>query len=85
MVYMIKEERKVGPKGQVVIPKVFRKSKKIEPGSKVIFESKDGKLVIEKPEEETEKVFEEVAKKGKKVKRKIGSHEAHDEELEERL
>jgi AbrB family looped-hinge helix DNA binding protein len=35
---MIKEAMKVGPKGQVVIPKIFREAFGITPGSKVIFE-----------------------------------------------
>lgn len=82
---MLKEERKVGPKGQVVIPKTFRKSKKIKPGSNVIFEITDEGILIEKPNEKTEKVFEKVAKSGKKIEREISTHESHDEELEERL
>jgi AbrB family looped-hinge helix DNA binding protein len=33
---MIREEMKVGPKGQAVIPKVFRKYLGIDPGSNVV-------------------------------------------------
>jgi len=32
---MLKEEMKIGPKGQVVIPKAFRKSLGLHPGNKV--------------------------------------------------
>ena len=64
---MIRGERKVGPKGQVVIPKMFRESKKIEPGSKVVFRETENGILIEKTEEETEKVFKEVAEKGKSI------------------
>ncbi len=81
---MIKGERKVGPKGQVVIPKMFRKSKKIKPGSKVVFrETKDG-ILIEKAEEKVEKVFEEVAEEGESIN-KLNPHQSHDEQLKERL
>jgi len=45
---MIKEEMKIGPKGQVVIPRVFRDSLKMYPGSLVVFEQEENKLVIEK-------------------------------------
>lgn len=82
---MIEEERKVGPKGQVVIPKTFRKSMKIKSGSQVVFEPTEEGILIQKPTEKTEKVFERVAEKGKEFQKKVHPHEAHDEELEERL
>lgn len=82
---MIEEERKVGPKGQVVIPKTFRKSMKIVSGSQVVFEVTDDGILIQKPTGKTEEVFKEVAEKGEKFQGEIHPHEAHDEELEERL
>jgi len=39
-------KRTIGPKGQVVIPKIVRKHLGIEPGSEVIFEVKDNEIVI---------------------------------------
>ncbi len=81
---MFAKERKVGPKGQVVIPKDFRKEMGIRPGSKVEFEYTDEGIVIRKEDENTEKVFEEVAKSGKQVSRKIDAHESYESELEER-
>ncbi len=84
-VFMIKEERKVGQKGQVVIPKTFRKNYKIKPGTKIIFEATEEGIKIQREEEKTEEVFKEVAETGKKHKGKIKPHEAHEEEMEERL
>ena len=79
---MIKEKMKVGPKGQVVIPKVFRKAFGLHPGSIVIFESDGNRLVIEKPETNTDEIFENIAKSGKTVK--IHPHDAYEEQMEKR-
>lgn len=59
---MIEEEMKVGPKGQVVIPRTMRKALKISPGSKVIFKMGDGKLTIEKPDFDAVSVFTKISK-----------------------
>jgi AbrB family looped-hinge helix DNA binding protein len=80
---MIEEEMKVGPKGQVVIPKVFRKNIGIGPGSKVVFELRGNELLIKKPGIDAVKVFERIAKSGRPVKR-IEPHE-YVEELEGRF
>jgi len=81
---MIKEEMKIGPKGQVVIPRVFRKTLGLHPGSMVIFELKGNEILIEKPMQKTEEILEEIAKMGK-TKKKIAPHEAYEEEMEERF
>ncbi len=73
---------KVGPKGQVVIPKVFRKSLGITPGSKVTFELHRDKLLVKKSTIDAVKIFDQVAKSGKSVK--VSPHE-YEEELEERF
>jgi len=78
---MIKQKMKVGEKGQVVIPKIFRKAFGIGPGSKITFKVEDNRLVIEKSSDAV-KVFEKIAKTGKHVK-KIHPHE-YEKELEER-
>ena len=54
---------KVGPKGQVVIPRTMRKALKISPGSKVLFKLDDGKLILEKPSFDAVAVFTKVANK----------------------
>ena len=59
---------KIGPKGQVVIPQVFRKSLGLHPGTKVIFVLKEEGVLLEKPREDVTKVFKEIAESGKSVK-----------------
>jgi len=78
----MEEEMKVGPKGQVVIPKVFRKAMKITPGSKVIFELRGEELLVRKPTIDAVKVFAQIAKSGRSVR--VKPHE-YVEELEERF
>jgi len=65
---MIKEAMKVGPKGQVVIPKIFRETFGITPGSKVIFELREEGILIEKPAGKIEKIAERIARSGKPAK-----------------
>jgi len=79
---VIKEEMKVGPKGQVVIPRVFRKTLGLTPGSKVVFELRENGVLLRRPLTDAVKVFEEVALAGKSVR--IKPHE-YVEELEERF
>lgn len=74
---------KVGPKGQVVIPKMFRKAIGVGPGSKVIFELRGSELLVKKPRIDIVKIAERIAKSGRPVK-KIEPHE-YVEELEERF
>ena len=79
---LLEEERKVGPKGQVVIPRAMRKALKIEPGSKIIVRLEDDKLILKKPFFDAVAVFERIAKSGKSVS-KVDPH-AYEEEFEER-
>ena len=71
---------KVGPKGQVVIPRAIRKALKIEPGSKVQITLQDDKAILEKPAFDAVAVFERIAKSGKSVSY-VDPH-AYEEELE---
>lgn len=73
---------KVGPKGQVVIPRTMRKALKISPGSKVIFKLDDGRLILEKPSFDAAAAFARIAEQIKYNKR-IDTHQ-YEEELEER-
>lgn len=79
---MLEEEMKVGPKGQVVIPRALRKALKIHPGSKVIFKLEKGRLVLEKQSFDAVSTLENVAKKGPSIS-KIDAH-AYEEELRAR-
>lgn len=81
--YMIDEEMKVGPKGQVVIPRALRKALKIHPGSKVIFRLEGDKAVIQKPEVDTAALLKSIARKGPSIKR-IPPH-LYEEELAARM
>ena len=58
---------KVGPKGQVVIPRAMRKALKIGPGSKVIVSMVDDQVVIEKSTDSAVSVFEAIARRGPSV------------------
>lgn len=80
---MIEEEMKVGPKGQVVIPRTMRKALKIEPGSKVLFRLEDDKLILKKPAFDAVAVFERIAKEIN-YNKEIDPH-AYEEELDERF
>jgi AbrB family looped-hinge helix DNA binding protein len=80
--YLIEEEMKVGPKGQVVIPRAMRKALKIEPGSKILLRLDDDQVILKKPAFDAVAVFQRVAKSGKSVT-KINTHSI-EEELEER-
>jgi AbrB family looped-hinge helix DNA binding protein len=80
---MIQEEMKVGPKGQVVIPKTMRKALKIGPGSMVIVSMADDRVVIEKAPVSAVSVFEAIAKGGPSVS--FVEPHLYEEELERRL
>ncbi len=81
---MIEEEMKVGPKGQVVIPRVMRKALNIHPGSKVVFRLEDNRAIIEKQETDAVAVFEKIARSGGARSTGRVSVHAYEEELEER-
>jgi len=79
---MIEEEMKVGPKGQVVIPRTMRKALKIYPGTKVVFKLEDENLIIKKPSSDSVAIFEKIAKKIHSNEQ-VNPHE-YEEELEKR-
>jgi AbrB family looped-hinge helix DNA binding protein len=80
--YLVEEEMKMGPKGQIVIPKAIRKALKMEPGSKVRVILEDDSAVIKRSTFNAVAVFQRVAKSGKSIS-KINPH-AYEEEIEER-
>ncbi len=73
---------RVGPKGQVVIPKSFRKILKIGTGTEVVFRLEGERVILEREAEDPIRTLETIARKGKSVS-KINPH-AYEEELEER-
>jgi AbrB family looped-hinge helix DNA binding protein len=81
---MLEISMTVGPKGQVVIPAVFRKSLKIFPKDDLIFLLEGEKLIIKKPHGHVASIFEKIANSGKKFTGKIDSDKDYDEMLMER-
>jgi AbrB family looped-hinge helix DNA binding protein len=80
---MLEEDRKIGPKGQVVIPQAIRKALKMEPGTNVVVSLEDDKVVVKKPTFDAVAVFRRAAKKIH-YNKEIDPHEAYEESLEER-
>ncbi|NWG09743.1 MAG: AbrB/MazE/SpoVT family DNA-binding domain-containing protein [Nitrososphaerales archaeon] len=76
---MLEEEMRVGPKGQVVIPRPLRKVLNIQPGSKIIFKLEGERLILKKASFDTVGVLESIAKKGPSMS-KISPH-TYEEEL----
>ena len=74
---------KVGPKGQVVIPKVFRDEYNINPGDELIFSEDNNRTVIEKVKKNPIEVFEKISNSKNIKKFKLNVHEI-EEEYEER-
>lgn len=81
---MIEIAMKIGPKGQVVIPKPFRNAFKMAPGTEVVFSVEGDKLTLSKPPVKASEFFEKMAKRQKKDF-KMHPHEPYEKELEERL
>ena len=79
----LKEIMKVGPKGQIVIPKYFRKEKKIFPGSEVIIILEEDSIIIKNPSSEILNTIDNIAKKSK-IEKILKPHEAYARELNER-
>ena len=78
--------RKVGPKGQIVIPKVFRESLGIKPGDNVLMEIGEKELRIRPEVDDPEKFIEEFCSAGgKKLTRKIDLEKVLEEGVEERI
>lgn len=70
--------RKVGPKGQVVIPKDIRDLLNIKPGSEILIELNGNEIVIRAAHDE-ENFLEKFIKTPKKLKEKIDYKKILDE------
>ncbi len=79
---LLTEKMRVGPKGQVVIPKSFRKILKIGAGTEVVFRLEGERVILEREAEDPIRTLETIARKGKSVS-KINPH-AYEDELEKR-
>ncbi|AEH25530.1 Transcription regulator, SpoVT/AbrB family [Pyrococcus yayanosii CH1] len=64
---MVSIRLKVGPKGQIVIPKVFREAYGIKEGKEVIIEPTERGLVIRAPVD-AEKLMEKLRERRKRMK-----------------
>jgi AbrB family looped-hinge helix DNA binding protein len=80
----MKIRRIVGPKGQIAIPKDVREYIGLKPGTRVIFEVREGELVI-RPETNPEKIVEEFCSiVSKKLEKTIDVKKIIQEEYEKR-
>jgi len=66
---MVKLKIKVGPKGQIIIPKIFREAYRIKEGGYVILEPADGKLIL-RGVEDPKDVLTWIRERRKKIKGK---------------
>lgn len=71
MILLVKLRVKVGPKGQIVIPKIFREAYKIKEGGYAILEPADDKLILRGMEDPRE-----VLTWIRERRRRIGGREA---------
>lgn len=77
--------RVVGPKGQIVIPKIIREALGIQPGDEIIMEVREGELLI-KPGLDPEKFVEDFCSvRGRKLTQEIDLEKIIEEEVEGRL
>ncbi|MCS7138760.1 MAG: AbrB/MazE/SpoVT family DNA-binding domain-containing protein [Crenarchaeota archaeon] len=78
-------KRKIGPKGQVVIPKVIREALGIQPGDEIIMEVREKELLM-KPGLDPEEFVEEFCSPGrKKLTRKMDLEKIMEGEAEDRI
>ena len=76
--------RKLGPKGQIVIPKIIREYLGFESDTEVLMEVKEGGLVIKKRLDPTEFVEEFVSVSRQKLKKETDLEKIIGEEIESR-
>ena len=77
---MLEEKRKIGPKGQVVIPQAIRRALKMQPGSSVVVSLEDNKVILKKLSFDAVAVFRRAAKEVHDNK-EIDPHEAYEESV----
>ncbi|HEY0089132.1 MAG TPA: AbrB/MazE/SpoVT family DNA-binding domain-containing protein [Candidatus Lokiarchaeia archaeon] len=72
-------KRKVGPKGQVVIPKDIRDLLHIQPGSEILIEILDKEIII-RPSVDPEVYLKQFCTTPKKLKEKINYKDLYDQQ-----
>ncbi len=78
---MVTIEMKVGAKGQVVIPSVFRQEYGILPGEDILFKDSAEGLLLQKQKKNYTEIYKLLAQKAKDIKKKKNTYE---EQIEER-
>ena len=81
---MVDFERKVGAKGQVVIPREIRKITGIAPDTEVLVTLEGGGVLIKRHNIKLSEILREQVKKDGKILKKIDSDRDYEEHLEER-
>jgi len=81
----MKLRRKIGQKGQIVIPKVVRESTGIKPGDEIVMEIREKEVVI-KPGMDPEEFVESFCSvTGNKLTKKVDLERLLEQEVEERF
>lgn len=81
----MKLRRKIGQKGQIVIPKVVRESAGIKPGDEIVMEVKEKEVVI-RPGMDPEGFVESFCLvTGRKLTKKVDLERLLEQEVEERF
>jgi AbrB family looped-hinge helix DNA binding protein len=81
----MKIQRVVGPKGQIVVPKDVREYLGLKPGRRIVFEVREGELII-KPQADPEKAVEEFCSVvSNKLKKPVNIKKIIEEEYEKRV
>lgn len=75
-------KRTLSEKGQIVIPKDVREYLGLKPGSEIVFEIKEGKVVI-RPRKDPKEFVEEFCNVPKKLKKKIDIKKLLEKQIEE--
>ncbi len=84
MIQMI-VRRRVGPKGQIVIPKVIREFLGMEPGTEVLLEVKEDRLIIRPSMDPVDFVNEFCSQVEEKLSEEVDLERILEEEVEERF
>ncbi len=78
-------ERKVGPKGQVVIPRDIRRITGVRPNSEVFISLEGDTILVKKHKVKLSDILREQVKKDGKYLSKIDSDKEYEEMIEERF